>query len=119
MELGVVLACVLAFACAVAATLSAAYTIRSTPARMIEALKATQERCDATVAEVTALRVTWTKHRAELEGVLEAMEDTLETVDRKRRRAVSAASKVAAAEEGAPLDPLELRRRARAQGAPV
>lgn len=120
MEVGLVVLAVFAFIACAGAVVAAIVAVNSTPARVLDAVKQTREAHAELAATVESLRVAWTKYRAELEGVLEAVEDTLETTERKRRRAVSAASKVAEAEGGNSGDPLaSLRRRARDQGHPV
>lgn len=91
---------------------------QSAPVRLVASHQSIVTELGEVRAQVEAMRVAWTKYRAELEGVLEAVEDTLEVTERKRRRAVSAAAKLPDPDQQVD-DLVAMRRRARAAGVPV
>jgi len=122
MTLGEGLLLVVALLAAGASISAAGVAYRSASARLVGSVREMQSELLSTQTSVEALRVAWTKYRAELEGVLEAVEDTLEVTEKKRRRAAAYTSKAEAQEQadGRDLDPLlDLRRRARSGGLPV
>jgi hypothetical protein len=72
------------------------------------------------LAELSRLRLEWDAWRKGAEGVLEAMDDIADTVERKRRRIAASESKQRPANGTPdPMDRDELRRRARSLGLPV
>lgn len=69
--------------------------------------------------ELAAVRAEWRAHQKQLDAYLDAFQDLEESVERKRRRAASARSRVEAVEQqpAEPENPREAARlRARAQG---
>lgn len=118
-DLATALLLLFAFGAAVASGLAALAVYQSSPVRLVSAQQALTQDVQELRAAVESLRVTWSKYRAELEGLLEAVEDTLENTERKRRKAAAAASKLEAPEAPQVADELVLRRRAREAGLPV
>jgi hypothetical protein len=92
----------------------------STPAalkRQITILRAEVSECQVAVE---AIGQRWTAYRAEMEGLAEAIEDNLETVERKRKRAAASAARANRKDDQVPMTPEEqrvaLQRHARQQG---
>ena len=117
MELTSLFLLVFAFVAGVAAVLAAIVTVNATGPRVLQLVKELGARVEENAASVEALRATWSKYRTELEGLLEAVEDTMETTERKRRRAAAYASKLPESAEGDTMQ--DLRRKARGQGLPI
>lgn len=94
---------------------AAAYARTSTPKRIVdglEELRARVVRSEEIVALHETRSVQW---RAQMDGVLEAVEDALERVDRKRRSTAAAAAKLKAHNGGEPQLTEEQALRQRAQ----
>lgn len=89
---------------------------RSVPEQLTKGFEQLASRVAAAEQTVEAQRSQLLAARQEIDGVLEAIEDTLERVERKRRSAAASASRAnGPAEE--PLDPREaLRQQVRAAG---
>jgi hypothetical protein len=112
----------LAVALAVAATLLAArayVTSRaSVPSKVIGALEGLSNRvkgAEENLATHDARALAW---RTEIDGLIEAAEDVLDRVERKRRRTQAVETRIRAKEGDGPLPDSDaaLRERARAQG---
>jgi len=91
----------LALACALAVALSVCsivwVTVFSKPARLVQL----ERSCEA-------LRTEWTAKRLELDGVLDAIDGQLESVERKRRQVAGAVSRLPGAEPAQPPSRAEL-----------
>jgi len=88
---------------------------RSAPELLTKGFQSLAERVTAAEQTVEAQRAQLLAARQEIDGVLEAIEDTLERVERKRRSAAASASRANGVAE--PEDPREaLRQQVRAAG---
>ena len=88
--------------------------------RLVEALREIGERVAAAESKVDTTRAAWQTYKAEMEALLEAIEDQVSTLEHKRRKIASHVSRAEAATgQAAPDNVTELRRRARAAGLPV
>jgi hypothetical protein len=91
----------------------------SAPKQVMDALKDALDRVQAAEENVGLMRSSLIQWEAQMGGVLEAVEDNLQRIDTKRRRAVAAAQRAEQAQNGggAPDDSdAALFQRAREQG---
>jgi hypothetical protein len=112
------LAVVLAGVASAFAYQATAYTRQSVPKRIVDGVEDLKRRVLA-AEEIVALHETRSiQWRQQMDGILEAVEDALERVERKRRSTAAAASKIKAQNGGEAPQSLEaeIARRAREQG---
>lgn len=113
------LAVVLAVSACVLAYQATRQVALSAPKQIMDALQALSARVLAAEENVALAESKAIQWRQQMDGVLEAVEDALDRVDRKRRSAAAAAAKVRAHQDAnnASEDPeLALVQRARSQG---
>lgn len=108
-----VLACAASLALSCLAILWCA--LFSSPARYVKRAEYIEASISDCVAEVEAIQAKFVQHKAEISALAEAIEGTLDSVERKRRQISGAASRLNSVVEDAPKSRQDIVDQARAR----